>query len=191
MPNIGFLLRKCSPTLLSFTSSVIGFSTPFIFNVPVNVPLPRMDWFTSVLWKVISGKFSASNQSAPTNFLSQTSTPLSTEAVLIILGDQPAVTTSDLKLLVDNFYLAHKTRVTGSKQQVILAVAGIYGNPPTPGVPAVFDKQLFIKLCSLKGDQGAKPILNKLLEQQSLLCVEMPNAAVDIDTQEDLKNYCQ
>jgi molybdenum cofactor cytidylyltransferase len=54
------------------------------------------------------------------------------------------------------------------------------------GAPAIFPRQFFSQLSQLTGDKGAKVIL----QQNPLLVIsmDMPEAAFDIDTQDDLKD---
>jgi molybdenum cofactor cytidylyltransferase len=94
-----------------------------------------------------------------------------TEAVLILLGDQVAVTADDLKRLASAW-----------KEQDGVIAAATYQQHV--GVPAIFPRMCFSELTELRGDQGAR----KILERNSfrITRVPMPNAAVDLDTPEDL-----
>lgn len=77
--------------------------------------------------------------------------------------DQPAVTASHLRALC-----VHKARVTGSRYT------------RTIGVPAYFPKQSFAELGQLRGDSGARALL------QAAHSVAAENLELDIDTQQDL-----
>ena len=94
------------------------------------------------------------------------------DGVLLLLGDQPRITSSDLRRLVSRFD-GHKP------------VAAYYGN--NPGVPAIFPASLFGELSRLRGDQGAKSIL--LQHRSELVTVPMPSAAEDIDNPADLSDF--
>jgi molybdenum cofactor cytidylyltransferase len=61
-------------------------------------------------------------------------------------------------------------------------VASVYGQHV--GVPAIFPRPFFSELMQLRGDQGARAILER--NAYRLVRVPMPNAAVDLDTPEDL-----
>src|SRR5690606_40376573 len=50
------------------------------------------------------------------------------------------------------------------------------------GVPAVFHSSLFPQLLNLKGDTGAKHIIEAL--EDEVLVVSFPQGAVDVDTEE-------
>jgi len=56
-------------------------------------------------------------------------------------------------------------------------------------VPAIFPKQFFSPLAQLKGDKGAKELLNK--HTDNVMLIECPLAQQDIDTNEDLYHYHQ
>ena len=52
------------------------------------------------------------------------------------------------------------------------------------GAPVIFPRQYFSQLRQLTGDKGARAMLQQHLQQ--VICIEMPEAALDIDTQDDL-----
>jgi len=54
----------------------------------------------------------------------------------------------------------------------------------TVGVPAIFPAQYFPAIQQLQGDTGAKAIIDNNLEHVAR--VSIPEAEIDIDTQEDL-----
>lgn len=97
--------------------------------------------------------------------------PVSAESVLILLGDQVAVTTDDLKRLVN-----------ACQGQEGMIVAASYDQ--RVGVPAIFPRECFSELAQLRGDVGARQLLER--HSHRLVRVPMPNAAVDLDTPEDL-----
>jgi molybdenum cofactor cytidylyltransferase len=92
------------------------------------------------------------------------------QQVIFMVCDQPFVTTAVLNELV----LAHQKT---AKPIIASAYAG------TVGIPALFDHTFFTQLLDLKGDTGAK----KLLQQYSLQVwpVPFPMGHVDIDTAEE------
>ena len=92
-------------------------------------------------------------------------------AVVLMLCDQPFVTREIIAQLV----AAH--RETGRS-----IVASRYGG--SYGVPALFDKIHFAELTTLKGDAGAKRLIQKHLPKVHLL--SFPEGEIDIDTPEDL-----
>ncbi|MGC3981319.1 MAG: nucleotidyltransferase family protein [Steroidobacteraceae bacterium] len=93
------------------------------------------------------------------------------DAVLLLLGDQVAVSAADLRRLI----------AAWNGQDSIIA-ASVYSGQL--GVPAIFPRFAFSELMQLRGDQGAKAILNHYSSR--LTHVPMPNAAYDLDTLEDV-----
>ena len=91
-------------------------------------------------------------------------------AVIIMVCDQPYVTT---KLLKD---LMKKYQETGKP-----IIASSYEN--NQGTPALFDKTIFASLLELKGDVGAKRIMKANPDLVAL--VNFPLGEIDIDTEED------
>ena len=97
--------------------------------------------------------------------------PSSCAAVLVVLGDQVALTPDDLRRLA----------AAWKGQDSVIAAAVYQGRP---GVPAIFPRWCFEELAQIKGDQGAKHVIQRHLSR--LVQVPMPNAAIDLDTPEDL-----
>jgi molybdenum cofactor cytidylyltransferase len=95
--------------------------------------------------------------------------PRSARAALVLLVDQPHVGAAQLKRL-----LAAWRRRPG-----VPAAAFYCGRS---GVPAVLPRRRWRELKSLEGDQGARA----LLRGTDVTLVDMPEAAVDIDTPADL-----
>ena len=90
--------------------------------------------------------------------------------VIIMVCDQPYVT---VKLLQD---LIAKHIETGRP-----IIASSYKN--NLGTPALFNASIFSKLMQLKGDTGAKKILNK--HPEWVAAIDFPMGEIDIDTAED------
>ena len=92
------------------------------------------------------------------------------EAVVIMLCDQPLVTTQTLGNLCEIFAQTEKP-----------IAACEYEN--TVGVPALFSSEVFVELMNLHESDGAKKIIEKY-EGKTVL-VAAPEARLDIDTLED------
>jgi molybdenum cofactor cytidylyltransferase len=97
--------------------------------------------------------------------------PGSCDGALILLADQVAVSREDLKRLAGAW-----------RRTPDCIVAASYSG--TVGVPAIFPRWSFPGLTELHGDHGARQLLHR--HPDRLLRVPMSNAAVDIDTPEDL-----
>ncbi|UKM64438.2 nucleotidyltransferase family protein [Flavobacteriaceae bacterium GSB9] len=93
------------------------------------------------------------------------------DGIMFILADQPFVTSTYLSEMINSF--------TPNKKQ-ILATRYKDGKK---GVPVVFDKYYFKELADLKGDKGAKIVL-----EAHNVCVQIldaPFVNMDIDLKED------
>jgi len=94
------------------------------------------------------------------------------EGVLLLLADQPLITTEHLERLVDAWC---------ASQDSICASA--YAD--TKGPPVIFPRRYFRELMELQGDRGAKAVIDKNRDQ--LITIQFEDAAMDIDNPEDLK----
>lgn len=92
------------------------------------------------------------------------------DATLLLLADQPEVTSAHLDALID-VYPTNEAAMVGTRY------AG------TLGVPAVFGRRHFTALLALDGDRGAKTLL---LANPATGRVPFAQAAFDIDTPGDL-----
>ena len=97
--------------------------------------------------------------------------PAACDAALILLGDQVAVTADDLKRLAAAWNGQEGSIAAATYDQHV-------------GVPAIFPRAFFSELAELRGDQGARRILER--NHYRLIRVPMPNASIDLDTPEDL-----
>jgi molybdenum cofactor cytidylyltransferase len=92
------------------------------------------------------------------------------EAIVFMLCDQPFVNAELINELVT---LYRRTKNT--------VIASTYDNG-TNGVPALFSSNIFPELLNLKGDIGARKIINNFSHQ--LLTVPFPQGSIDLDTKE-------
>jgi molybdenum cofactor cytidylyltransferase len=90
-----------------------------------------------------------------------------------MLADQPFITASHLNLLRQK-YLARSDNPI---------VAADYDG--AVGVPAIFSASVFDDLRSLSGDEGAKRVIKKY--GALVRTINLPEAAIDIDTPADLE----
>lgn len=90
--------------------------------------------------------------------------------VLLMLHDQPLITNERLAKLVALKRSSHALIVSSSYEGTV-------------GVPAIFDRKLFVALQGLRGVEGAKKVLNA--HASKVLTVPTPEAAWDIDTPEE------
>jgi len=97
-----------------------------------------------------------------------------TNAALVMVCDQPLVTSTHLNKLIS-------TQARTGRAIVASAYAG------TLGVPALFQNQLFDEIRSLGDDEGAKKIISK--HSNDIAPVAFPGGAIDLDTPEDYRNF--
>jgi molybdenum cofactor cytidylyltransferase len=97
--------------------------------------------------------------------------------VLLLPVDLAALRVRDLDKLV--------TRWRGAPRRVIARRIGQDGESPKGGVPLILPRWLFGRALEVTGDTGLRDLVNRLPPGQRLL-VELPSAAFDIDTSQDL-----
>jgi molybdenum cofactor cytidylyltransferase len=96
-----------------------------------------------------------------------------TLGVLLMICDQPAVTSDHLREVLATF-----------RENPACAIASVYASKR--GIPAIFPRKSFGDLLALRGDQGARG----LLSGSALSVIEIPleRGELDIDLPEDLSH---
>jgi len=97
------------------------------------------------------------------------------DALLLMLCDQPYITHTDIKQLVEAWQ-SYPDRPAGAGYSGIV------------GVPAIIPAGLLHTLVELPEDSGAG---NWLRSRDDINVVTMPNAAIDIDTSKDLQDLLE
>ena len=100
----------------------------------------------------------------------------SADAVIFMVCDQPYVSASLLNDLINTQVETYKTIVTCNYGEAV-------------GPPALFHRSLFSELMELKGDAGARKIIEQ--HKDEVATVPFAKGNIDIDTEEDyeaLKN---
>lgn len=97
-----------------------------------------------------------------------------TTAVLVLVCDQPFLTSSHLKKMIDSVEHTQADIVTSTYQG-------------TRGVPALFKKNVFGKLFLLGDEQGARKIIES--HNGAVHAIAFPKGEIDLDTPEDLENF--
>jgi molybdenum cofactor cytidylyltransferase len=156
--GITLLRRTVETVLLSKVKSVhvvLGFESEKmqleIANLPVDVVI-NPNWQHGISTSIRSGI--------------QSLEP-SIDAAIIVLCDQPKLSTDTLNTLIDT-YTSTQTPI------VTCRYAG------TVGVPAMFDRCVFPELLSLEGDHGAKKIIERYTEER--IEIDFSGGEIDIDT---------
>jgi len=96
--------------------------------------------------------------------------------VVVMLCDQPYVTAALINNLIECHQLDGKP-----------VIASVYGE--VTGVPAYFNAKMFSKLFELKGDMGARSVIQKHFNE--VATVDFPKGSVDIDTEADYKKMME
>jgi len=99
--------------------------------------------------------------------------PATTDAVMIVLADQPFVTAATLDTLAAEY---ERTRAS----VVLPTYNGFRGNP------VIVDRALFAEMMNLRGDIGCRSIFGDHAQSIVKVAVEDPGVVTDIDTQQDL-----
>jgi len=98
------------------------------------------------------------------------------DAFIATLADQPFVSKDNLLKFKNKFLESEKPIVAAEYNGII-------------GVPALFAKKIFKEFAEISGDKGAKTIIEKHLS--TLETIDLPEAALDIDTKEDYLNLAK
>jgi molybdenum cofactor cytidylyltransferase len=99
--------------------------------------------------------------------------PETTEAVLIMLGDQPLVTSDHLNSIIETHQSTGKAIVASAYAESL-------------GVPVLFARRFFPELQRLSGDRGARQIIQN--HSAEVAGIPFPDGVVDIDTTSDLQH---
>ena len=96
-------------------------------------------------------------------------------AVMFLLGDQPMLNSATINILLEKFWAAEKD----------VCVPFYRGKRKTP---AIFGRRFYAQLMDIKGDRGARQLIDE--NPDRVLTVEMDNPLCffDIDTQQDFEN---
>lgn len=94
--------------------------------------------------------------------------------ILMLVCDQPHITPGLLEEMMDVFLKSNAK-----------AVACRYDE--SWGVPVLIGRELLAELTELTGDQGAKPLLKKYI--QEVVFVDFEKGNIDLDTPEDVEKF--
>lgn len=100
-----------------------------------------------------------------------TNLPSTTDAAVVLLGDQPLVTEDDINEVI-RCYVSNEAPIVQAQYQ------------SKRGHPVLFDHSMFPYLFHLTGDEGARSVLKKFANQIRLARLDKPHPE-DVDTPED------
>ncbi|WP_255327341.1 nucleotidyltransferase family protein [Synechocystis sp. PCC 7509] len=89
------------------------------------------------------------------------------EAAIVMLCDQPFISTEIINQLALTYYLTNQPIVACEYAETL-------------GVPALFSDRLFCELITLRNGEGAKQVIKK--HSQEVFSISFPGGATDIDT---------
>jgi molybdenum cofactor cytidylyltransferase len=92
------------------------------------------------------------------------------EKCILAVCDQPFISYSIFKNLIDEYHKTGKRIVASSYAETL-------------GTPVLFDKKYFNELLNLKGQEGAKKIINQFFEDTT--SIPFQKGDIDVDTEED------
>ena len=93
-------------------------------------------------------------------------------AILIALGDQPTITRDDYAALIST-WKDHLDKIVAAKHGAVR------------GAPCIFPREFFGLLQTLRGDRGARALIER--ERAHVVDVEIAAAQFDVDTPADLQ----
>ncbi|MDY6898110.1 MAG: nucleotidyltransferase family protein [Cyanobacteriota bacterium] len=128
-----------------------------IDKLPVQI-IENPDWETGMASSIRAG-ISTINQNN-----------INLDAVIIALADQPLIPEAVFNELIQKYQETENKIIASAYDDIV-------------GVPALFDKNLFLELMDIKGDRGAKALIRKY--QDEVLTIPVAEAAIDIDTEDD------
>jgi molybdenum cofactor cytidylyltransferase len=146
---------KCQPIVVVLGANADRIK-PEIATLPLQIALNDR-WSSGMGTSIVAG-------------VQQIGAGQSLDAVIIMLCDQPLVTSFHLNQLIFAYEATHRP-----------AMASAYAN--TLGVPALFDRGLFPDLLSLTANVGAKYLIGQYGDR--VYPVSFPQGAIDLDTPED------
>ena len=95
-----------------------------------------------------------------------------TQAVLVVLGDEPLAGIEPLRQVMDRYR-------QGGASVVAPLFRGVRGHP------VLFDRTVFPELLALSGDRGARAVADRDPSRLALVALDLPKP-VDVDTAADL-----
>ena len=98
-------------------------------------------------------------------------------AIMVVPADMPELTTDDLCRMMD----AH----AASPASILRATA----EDGTVGHPVLFPRDLWPDLLTLRGDQGARTLLQRYADRVTEVALPRAHAITDLDTPEDWANW--
>ncbi len=165
MPLLRYTTMQAMESKVRSTTVVLGHAYELHHQAIMHLPVSIV---THTDWKKGMG---SSMKAGLQKILTQTP---SLDAVVIMVCDQPYLTTKLLNRLLDNFVASRKC-----------IVASYYAS--VAGVPAVFDKKYFPDLLKVDDFAGARKLIKEFFAD--VRTVDFPEGSIDLDTPEDYQHF--
>jgi molybdenum cofactor cytidylyltransferase len=98
------------------------------------------------------------------------------EAFMVILGDQPFVSKETMEKIIETYYGMERKPL-----MVVPTYRGLRGNP------VLISSRIAKEIMSLRGDIGARALMERYKAYISYIEIQDPGVVLDIDTKEDLE----
>ncbi|MEM1611042.1 MAG: nucleotidyltransferase family protein [Sulfolobales archaeon] len=98
------------------------------------------------------------------------------EAFMVILGDQPFISKETIRKIIETYYGAEEKPL-----MVIPTYRGLRGNP------VLISSRIITDIMDLRGDVGARTLIEKYRTYIYYIETQDPGVVLDIDTKEDLE----
>ena len=96
-------------------------------------------------------------------------------AVMFLLGDQPMLDAATINMLLERFW-------TNGKD---ICVPSYRGKRKTP---VIFSRRFYTRLLGIKGDKGARQLIDENPDRALTVEIDNPICFLDIDTQQDFES---
>ncbi|MCK5560719.1 MAG: nucleotidyltransferase family protein, partial [Thermoplasmata archaeon] len=102
------------------------------------------------------------------------------DAVMIILGDQPKVTTELINEIIDNYKLSNGSICVPMIETPLLTC---------PGHPVIISQRLYPEVMKIIGDKGAREVMKKNMSYAKVVMLSDDSSQFQINTEVDLNKY--
>lgn len=165
MPLLSYMITQAIKTKARRVFVVLGANAEAIRSTVVN---DEVEWVENSNWKE---GMSSSIRSGINHLIKHHP---EVEATVLMMCDQPFVTTGLINQIIEK-------QMQSGKDIVTCSYGGVVG-PPT-----LFTFKFFPELLKLKGDAGAKKIIERSPDQ--VATVDFPRGEIDIDTESDYQHW--
>ena len=98
----------------------------------------------------------------------------SIEGIVFLTCDQPFISTDTIEQLIDFYTQLNKSIIASQYGEII-------------GIPALFTRSVWPELMQLKGDSGAKSIIQK--NRDRVATIKFPQGRIDLDTPAEYQQF--